>query len=102
LTVQTAGNIEGEGAIAGIRRTPREGLTAPDRARRRYSLGTTRGGYRISTVRQPSRELIADVAESVIRWITAALEPRRLRHCWSASVCRPDSPPNLLIETLGC
>jgi hypothetical protein len=49
-----------------------------------------------------SRELMADVPESIVRWITAALEPRPPRHCWSASVCQPDSPPNLLIETLGC
>jgi hypothetical protein len=50
---------------------------------------------------EESRELMTDVPESIVRWITAALEPRRPRHCW-ASVCRPDSPPNLLIETLGC
>src|SRR5262249_19866501 len=49
-----------------------------------------------------SRGLMADVADPIVRWITALLEPRRPRHCWSASVCRPDSPPNLLIETLGC
>src|SRR5215472_7479544 len=49
-----------------------------------------------------SRQLMADVPESVVRRITAALESRRPRHCWSASVCRPDSPPNLLIETLRC
>ena len=49
-----------------------------------------------------SHQLMADVPESIVRWITAALEPRRPRHCWSASVCRPDSPPNLLIETLRC
>jgi hypothetical protein len=45
---------------------------------------------------------MADVAESIVRWITEALEPRRPRHCWSASVCWLDSPPNLLIETLDC
>jgi hypothetical protein len=36
------------------------------------------------------------------RWITAALESRRPRHCWFASVYRPDSPLNLPIETQGC
>jgi hypothetical protein len=44
----------------------------------------------------------ADVVESIVRCITATLEPRPPRHCWSAFVCRPDSPPNLLIETLCC
>jgi hypothetical protein len=49
-----------------------------------------------------SRELMADVAESIVRWIIAALEPRRAQHCWSASVCRLYSPLNLLMEALGC
>jgi hypothetical protein len=47
-------------------------------------------------------KLMAEGAEYSVRWITAALEPRRPQHCWSVSVCRLDSPPNLLIETLGC
>jgi uncharacterized protein YndB with AHSA1/START domain len=60
------------------------------------------GGHEVDLTAGQLGEFVAHVAESIVRWITAALEPRRPPHCWSASVCPPDSPPNLLIETLRC
>jgi len=81
----------------------REGrLSAFDRRRVMNSADVADAMERTRESIDESRQLMADVPESIVRWITAALEPRRPRHCWSASVCRPDSPPNLLIEILRC
>jgi hypothetical protein len=79
--------------LHGSRRPPVSGRLPED-------VGITPGVWRESI--DGSRELLADVAESIVRWISATLEPRQPRHCWSASVCRLDSPPNLAVETPGC